>query len=425
MTELGWTPSRATALLLERELFGMSFQLGRIKLLLEELGNPQESFRAIHIVGTNGKTSTCRFAAAALAANGLTVGAYISPHLTGFHERVLLSSDRVVDEVTPEEFAIAVGLVATAAERVEPNLEDAEVITQFELVTTAAFVLFQQAGVEVAVIEAGLGGRWDATNVLPSPKTVVFASVGLDHTRWLGEDTLSIAREKLAVVGPGDSLVVPTSLESEIASEAVAVAAKAGAQLMVVGSEQFADLELSAAGAFQVENFALAMTAAASVAPELTDADIAAAAQVEVAGRMMVVDQEPLTFVDAAHNPHGAKRLAEAISAAANGKPITGVLGMLEDKDALAFVRELAPVLAAVVVTQPLNPRALDSSSLVSVCQEAGFSSDAIRFESGVKAALAAARAEAGEDGVVLVTGSIHLVGDLLSPPGERIVSAL
>ena len=425
MSSSGWTPAKATALLLERELFGMRFELDRIQALLNKLGNPQDTFRSVHVVGTNGKTSTTRFTAAALAAAGLKVGAYVSPHLTGFHERVLLSDAEGMSEVDPAVFADAVGRVAEASSQVEQEVLEGELVTQFELVTAAAMLVYAEAEVEVAVIEAGLGGRWDATNVLNSPKTVVLTSVGLDHTRWLGNDVESIATEKVAVVGEGDVLIVPSTLSDGPHEVAVEVAASHGAELRVVDAGDVGHVSLEAIGPFQRENFALAVAAAQNAAGGITEGQVKAAAAITIPGRMMVVDNEPLTILDGAHNPQGAERVSEALAELAEARSVVGVIGMLEDKDAIGFLKSLAPNLGSVIATSPLNPRALGAEELAEIVVEAGIERDNVIVEPDAHAAVIAARGISGKDGVVIVTGSIHLVGDLVSAPGERVVTSL
>ena len=184
----------AERLLLSLELFGMRFGLDRMRRLLTALGSPQERFGAVHVVGTNGKSSTVRMTAAILRRHGLRVGAYLSPHLVTFAERV-----RVDDaDVSGPEFAAAVQRAAAAAAKVDRTAEPDDHVTQFELLTAAAFDLFARAEVDVVVVEAGLGGRFDATNVLKSDVSVL-TNVGLEHTRWLGPTVTDIATEKLDV----------------------------------------------------------------------------------------------------------------------------------------------------------------------------------------------------------------------------------
>src|SRR4051794_13806521 len=192
-----WDLGRAEEHLLSLELFGMRFGLERMRRLLTALGSPQERYRAVHVVGTNGKSSTVRFTAALLEAHGLRTGSYLSPHLTSFAERIRIGDA----DLTGAEFGAAVQRAAAAAAKVDRTLSGGERVTQFELLTAAAFSELARREVEVAVIEAGLGGRYDATNVLGAP-VVVLTNVGLEHTRWLGPTIADIAGEKLAVVKP-------------------------------------------------------------------------------------------------------------------------------------------------------------------------------------------------------------------------------
>src|SRR3712207_1121613 len=187
----------------------MRFGLDRMRRLLTALGSPQERFRSIHVVGTNGKSSTARMTAAILERHGVRTGAYLPPHLVSFRERIRIGDE----DLTPAEFAAATDRVAHAAEMVERTLEEGDRVTQFEALTAAAYDELARRGVEVAVVEAGLGGRWDATNVIPS-EVQVLTNVGLEHTRWLGPTVRDIAREKLAVVRPGGTLVLGADLDA-------------------------------------------------------------------------------------------------------------------------------------------------------------------------------------------------------------------
>ena len=193
-----WRLEDAEAHLLSLELFGMRFGLERMRRLMTVLGSPQERFSAIHVVGTNGKSSTVRMCAALLEAHGVRTGAFLSPHLTSFAERIRIGDA----DLGADAFAAAVQRAAAAAAKVDRTLEPGDRVTQFELLTAAAFSELAREGVEVAVVEAGLGGRHDATNVLGAP-VVVLTNVGLEHTRWLGPTVSDIAREKLAVVRVG------------------------------------------------------------------------------------------------------------------------------------------------------------------------------------------------------------------------------
>src|SRR4051794_14119204 len=186
-----WSLEDAEAHLLSLELFGMRFGLERMRRLLTALGSPQDAFCAVHVVGTNGKSSTVRMTAALLEAHGMRTGSYLSPHLASFAERIRIGDA----DLEPGAFAAAIQRAAAAAAKVDRTLTGGERITQFELLTAAAFDELARRGVEVAVVEAGLGGRWDATNVLDAP-VAVLTNVGLEHTRWLGPTVLDIAGEK-------------------------------------------------------------------------------------------------------------------------------------------------------------------------------------------------------------------------------------
>ena len=200
---VSWSLEQAEEHLLGLELFGMRFGLERMRRLLTALGSPQERFSAVHVVGTNGKSSTVRMTAALLEAHGVKSGAFLSPHLTTFAERIRIGDA----DLEPAAFGAAVQRAAAAAAKVDRTLEGGERVTQFELITAAAFDELARRGVEVAAVEAGLGGRHDATGVLRAP-VVVLTNVGLEHTRWLGPTIADIAREKLAVVQPGATLVL-------------------------------------------------------------------------------------------------------------------------------------------------------------------------------------------------------------------------
>src|SRR5438445_2570463 len=197
-----FTPSEAARYLLSLELFCMRFGLDRMRRLMTALDSPHERFESIHVVGTNGKSSTARMTAAILRRHGLQTGAYLSPHLTSFAERIEIAEVAV----SRERFAAAVNRAAQAAALVDRTLAAGDRVTQFEALTAAAYWELARQGVEVAVVEAGLGGRYDATSVVDA-RVLVLTNVGLEHTRWLGPTERHIAEEKLAVLRPGATLV--------------------------------------------------------------------------------------------------------------------------------------------------------------------------------------------------------------------------
>ncbi|MGN6169007.1 MAG: bifunctional folylpolyglutamate synthase/dihydrofolate synthase, partial [Solirubrobacteraceae bacterium] len=198
-----WPLAEAERYLNSLELFGMRFGLDRMRRLMTALGRPQEKFASIHIVGTNGKSSTTRMIAAILERHGLRTGTYTSPHLVSFAERIQVGER----DLEPSAFAAAVARAARAADLVNRSLPEGDHVTQFEALTAAAYSELARREVEVAVIEAGLGGRYDATNVIPS-KVQALTTVGLEHTRWLGPTVTHISGEKLDVVKPGATLAL-------------------------------------------------------------------------------------------------------------------------------------------------------------------------------------------------------------------------
>jgi dihydrofolate synthase / folylpolyglutamate synthase len=388
------------------------------------LGAPQESFASIHVVGTNGKSSVTRMLAALLEAHGLRTGACVSPHAARWSERVLIGGE----EIGAAEFAAAVERTAQAAETVNRGLEEGEEATQFEVATAAAFVAFAAARVDVAVVEAGLGGRLDATNTIPSRVTVL-TSIGLDHTEWLGETELEIAVEKLAVLRDYTTLVLGRVGE-DVAGLASRTAAERGARLVVAPEDPGDGVKLRAAGRFQRRNFALATAAAEAFTGELDPAKVVAVGgELTVPGRLERVAEEPPIYIDAAHNPDGAAALAEGATELAMGRPTIACVAVLAEKDAKSMMAALAPVVTRFVCSKlPLegpeceakgrlgaHRRSLEAVELAAAAARAGAEAEVVEdlgaaIERGRRLAL-----ELG--GILLVTGSHYA----LAPAREAI----
>ncbi len=413
------TPEEAERYLLSLELFGMRFGLDRMRRLMTALAHPQLQFESVHVVGTNGKSSTVRMIAAILSRHGLRTGAYLSPHLVSFGERIRIDDQ----DLDPVAFAAAAQRAARAAELVDRSLAGDDRVTQFEALTAAAYSELARRGVEVAVIEAGLGGRYDATNVIPS-EVQVLTSVGLEHTRWLGPTIADIAEEKLDVVRSGGTLVLGSGLHPDAERVAEAVARERGAR--IVRADRDPGVTVGAPGAFQRRNFALAKAAAAAYLGQLDDVAVAAAAaEVRIPGRLQVVAEEPLTLLDGAHNPDGIAALAESLdeSLLAGRERLIAVVSILDDKDAAGMLATLMTRCDALVFTSSQNPRALPPPTLQSLARQLhGPPAEAVR---NPNAALRRARELAGPGGVVLATGSIYLVADLLRPARQGRASML
>jgi dihydrofolate synthase/folylpolyglutamate synthase len=409
----GWSQARAESHLRSLELFGMRFGLDRMRRMMTALDSPQLRFHAIHVVGTNGKSSTTRMIAAILQRHGLRTGAYLSPHLISYTERVQVAER----QLEPGAFAAAVARAARAAEQVNRTLGEDDHVTQFELLTAAALWELAERDIEVAVVEAGLGGRYDATSVIDS-RVAVLTNVGLEHTRWLGPTLRDIAEEKLAVVQAGSTLV----LGSDLVEPALAVAERVAQErsVRIVRAEpESRPAQLLAKGTFQRRNFALARAAAEAYleSAELTVSEpaiAAAAASLSVGGRLQILDEDPPTVLDGAHNPDAVAALLEALPEVLAGRrPLALVLGVLEDKDAAAMLAPLLAVCDCAWFTAPPSARALPPGALQSLARQLGF--EAVVCEPRPSRALAQARDWARErGGAVLATGSIYLVGDLL-----------
>ena len=422
-----------TRLLFPRTNFGMKFGLERMRKALTALGDPHLCAQTLHVAGTNGKGSTCAFAESALRAAGMRVGLYTSPHLRHFCERI-----RVDGADLPEERAAA--LFAGILERV-PWALDADGLTFFELATLLAFLAFAEASVQVMVIEVGLGGRLDATNVV-APLACAIAPLSLEHTQHLGPTLTHIAREKAGIIKEGVPCV-SAGQAREAALVLQAVADRAGARLWRPGrdyrfesrvAEPFCyagpgegawqvHAEPSLPGHHQRANAALAcgLLEAASRRGLPITADHAARglASARWPGRLQRISERPVVWLDGAHNPHAARALAASLPALLEGRSLQLVFGALADKDAAAMLAAIAPLAAGVHLCAPASPRALDPASLVA-------SFPAARVYQSARAALDAARSAAGEGGAVLCCGSLYLVGELIggpaaAMPGERL----
>jgi dihydrofolate synthase/folylpolyglutamate synthase len=407
-----WTEAQAERQLRSLELFGMRFGLDRMRRMMTVLGSPERRFDAVHVLGTNGKSSTTRMTAAILQQHGLRTGAYLSPHLVSYRERILIDGR----ELDRDAFAAAIARASWAAERVNRTLAEDDHVTQFELLSAAALWEMARQELDVAVVEAGLGGRYDATSVIQAP-VAVLTNVGLEHTRWLGPTIRDIAEEKLAAVQPQAVL----ALGDELAAPALAVAERVARERearIVRPLDALVVPKLLARGAFQRRNFALARCAADAYLRHagipLSEAAVErAAATTDIPGRLQLVAQDPPTVFDGAHNPDAVAALVRSLPDVLTPAPLALVLGVLEDKDAASMLAALLPVSERAWFTAPPSGRALSPAALQSLARQLGF--DASVSEPQPARALEQAQSWAREHaGAVLATGSVYLVGDLL-----------
>jgi dihydrofolate synthase/folylpolyglutamate synthase len=414
----------------------------RIIALLDLLGNPQRAYPSVHITGTNGKTSTARMVDALLRAFGVRVGRYTSPHLESITERISVDGQ----PLPVETFVEAYDDVAPFADLLDKQAAETggEPLTYFELTTAVAFAAFAETPVDVAVVEVGMGGEWDATNVLEAP-VVVVTPIDLDHTQLLGETVEAIATEKAGIVHSGAVLVSagqPPEAVAPLLRRAGAVGAtvaREGREFGVISREVavggqmltlqgfggvYDEIFLPLHGPYQAQNAAMALAAveaflgASTERPLDVEAIREGFAQASSPGRLERVRSGPAVLLDAAHNAAGIRALVEALNEDFSFSRLVVVLAVLDDKDARRMLEILEPVVDAVVVTRNSSPRALDPDALAVLAVDV-LGHDrvdvALRLEDAIDAAVQLA--EEGSDGPlggegIIVTGSVVTVAD-------------
>ena len=412
----------------------MQPSLDRIAALTGLLGDPQHSVPSVHVTGTNGKTSTARMIDALLLETGLRTGRYTSPHLQSVTERICISG-RPLD---PERFTVIYNELVPYLDLVDAA--QPHPLSFFEVLTAMAFAAFADAPVDVAVLEVGLGGRWDATNVVDAAVAVV-TPIALDHQRWLGETIAAIAGEKSGIIKPGALAILaaqPLAAAQVLLRHAVEVGASVAREglefgvlerTVAVGGQQlhlrglagdYPAVLLPLYGAHQASNAACALaaveafTGGSDLDPELVRAGFAA---VRSPGRLEVLRRRPTILVDAAHNPAGAQALAAAVAEAFSFERIIGVVGVLADKDVREMLVVLESTIDVIVVTESSSPRALAAGALAVRAVEV-FGAERVEVVPRLDDALEVAMQLADDAGLgaggaaVLVTGSIVTVGE-------------
>lgn len=415
--------------------------LTRIVSVMELLGDPQRAYPVIQVAGTNGKTSTARMIESILRAYGLRTGLFTSPHLVDARERIRLDGE----PVTAERLVDTWNDIEPYVRLVDKNSTDAGGVplSYFEVFTSLAYAAFADAPVDVAVIEVGMGGTWDATSVAAASVAVI-TPIGMDHAEYLGDTIEQIAGEKAGIIAPGCTAVtschtddarsvvvtraseldVPLKIETEdfgLLSRDVAV----GGQLVSMRGlrGEYDEVFVPFFGEHQASNACLALAAVEAFlgsGDEALDVDIVREgfASADSSGRLHAVRLDPTVLVDSAHNPHGARALAAAIHDSFTFDRLIGVVGLLSDKDAHGVLEALEPVLDELIVTTPASPRALPADDLAAVAENY-FSGKDVVVEDELLDAVDRAMGIADADGDVggsgvLVTGSVVLVGDVL-----------
>ncbi|HEV7876059.1 MAG TPA: folylpolyglutamate synthase/dihydrofolate synthase family protein [Nocardioides sp.] len=411
--------------------------LDRIRAVTEVLGDPQASYPVIQLTGTNGKTSTSRMIDTILRSLDLRTGRFTSPHVERMNERISIDGEPLTDE----EFVTAFNDVAPYLELVDREQEHP--LSFFETVVAMGYAAFAEAPVDVAVVEVGMGGSWDATSVADAQVAVVLP-IAVDHAQYLGDTPADIALEKAGIIKPG-AFAVLAEQRPEVAELLLRRAAEVGATVVREGMEfgvisrvpavggqvislqglrgRYDEIFLPLYGAHQAQNAAVALAAVEAFAGDQPlDEELVRAAFAEVTspGRLEIVRRSPTIVLDAAHNPHGAEALGAALEDSFTFSPLIGVIGVMADKDHEGLLAALEPHLAHVILTQNSSSRAAAAGELAEAATEV-FGEDRVSVVPRLAEALdqAAALAEAGEAfgdplgaGAVLVTGSVVTVGE-------------
>ena len=403
---------------------GIKPGLERITALLARLGNPEKRLRVVHIGGTNGKGSVCAYLTAVMTAAGYTVGTFTSPHLHSYTERFRINGH----PVAPARLAELIGTVRPVLEILRG---EGVVPTEFEIHTALAFLFFAGEAVDIAVIEVGLGGRFDATNVV-SPEIAVITNVTVDHTDYLGETVEKIAWEKAGIVKPGVPVVTGATGTALGVIEQECGAQKA--PLFVLGRDfhpvkdrndlleqvlavrgwwgVYEGLKIRLPGRYQQENAAIAVAASQLLAERGWRVNVAAITRGLAAatwpGRLEIVREKPLVVLDGAHNAAGAEALKDAVVDYFAGRRRVLVLGMFADKERTQAAATLCPLADAVVITRPPGTRAGNWRELASLARRY---TPAVYEVEEIPAAVAQALALARPEDVVIITGSLYLIG--------------
>jgi dihydrofolate synthase/folylpolyglutamate synthase len=418
--------------------------LDRISALVHLLGDPQRTYPVLHIAGTNGKTSTSRMLDALITRLGLRTGRYTSPHLQLATERISVDGAPISPQLYVETYREIAPYVAMLDER--EQAEGRPPLTKFEVLTAMAFAAFADAPVDAAVIEVGMGGSWDTTNVADG-KVAVICPISFDHVEFLGSDLAGIAAEKAGIIKPGSIALVaeqPPDASRVVLERCVdvdATVARQGAEFGVlerevaVGGQRlrlqglggvYDDVFLPLHGAHQAGNAALALAATEAFFGAGADKQLAiepvreAFAMVATPGRLERVRSAPTVLVDAAHNAAGARALADALDSEFSFRRLVGVIGVMADKDVRSILAALQPVLGEVVLTRNSSPRAMDPDELAGIAKEI-FGEDRIvvepRLDDAIEAAVELAEQTDDPDeplagAGVVVTGSVVTAGE-------------
>lgn len=402
--------------------FGMNLGLRRISALLKELGNPQEKLEFIHVAGTNGKGTTSTMLSSILCATGKKTGLFTSPYVFDFCERIQINNKNIPHD----DLSRVVEKVKNACDRLSSKGTEP---TEFEAITAAAMLYFYEQKCDAVVLEVGLGGRYDSTNIIPCPKAAVITSISLDHTKILGDTVEKIAAEKCGIIKNGGT-VITTSEQNEKALSVIKDTVKEKNGRLLIGDVSAAEIlsedifgteisyngltvKIPLVGRHQVENTVGVITAARALG--ISDEFIKKGIESTVIhARMEIISRSPVIMLDGGHNPECAAALENVLVRFAGDKSITALIGMMADKDTKDYLAAILPHCKTAVFTKPSNPRAEDEAELLR--EGECFCKDAVSVKDP-KDAYEKARSLVKNGGMLLVCGSFYLLSDIFGEP--------
>ena len=403
--------------------FGIQPGLERIQALLDRIGNPQKHLKFIHVAGTNGKGSACALLSSVLREAGYRTGLFTSPYITDFRERFQVNGEKIPEEALVRILDQLVPLIEEMARR-------GEVVTEFELITALAFQWFYEEKCDIVVLEVGLGGRFDATNVIDTPLAAVIMSISLDHTAILGDTVEQIAFEKCGIIKDGGDVVLYPDQEEGVYGVVAHAVQNHSGRLILPSPSSVTEISSSIEGTYacyrgeeyrlpflgthQLKNAAAAFAALELLREKGYPISLRAmkdgVAKAHIPARMEVLSRAPLVILDGAHNPGAAQVLAQALKKYLPNRKIVGMMGMLKDKDSKSSLRSLATLFQALITVTPKNPRALPGEELADRAKEYCAQ---VFAEDSLPKAIAMAKELAGSGGAIVICGSLYLAGEI------------
>lgn len=403
--------------------FGIKPGLERIKILLDLLDNPQKKLKFIHVAGTNGKGSTCMFLSSILKASGLKAGMFISPFVLDFRERFQINGKMI----SKRDFVDILDYMMPFIKKMPKNGKE---LTEFELITVIAFLWFKKSNCDVVILEVGLGGRLDATNIIENALISVITSISYDHMNILGDTIEKIASEKAGILKQNGTLVLYPKQKKEVNYIIKKIAKELNNNVVVPNLNRLSDIKFNLCktefkymdkiffikllGMHQIYNAVMAISVANELIKlgfKISEKDIKRGLiNTKFACRLEIISKRPLVILDGAHNHEGAKVLAQALNLYLKNRRIIAIVGMLRDKDVYKVLETVAPLVSEFIAVQPDNPRAMSSFEINKIIKNFGKES---KIAKNLSCAVEEALTKADDDSVILIFGSLYLASQI------------